>query len=608
MNMDEFMSKLYGPTATQRLSGGSNESQEYANVVKLNRDTLGREIGGFKIITDTNMKGGVYEPPKSLSSILAEQLETIENMEGGARRKKRNVKKMSGSSAKSTKDYPIVSSFEYAADGTFCEEDARTFFDTFMLYYRISRSPSSAILIIPPHSEVQDLKKKFEKYCKDKFGGNTKGIEAENEIVSGTFQVWRNYLFYVFVKSDANGVEYRIDPLQNGASNSFPYDENSVSDLIFKRANLNSYIWFMKYDQKDKKFYLYPSEDLDNSKRIGLNFVAICKQGKYMFQAEKPIPNNTNNQLMTTKQSGNQVVDMMTINGGERVRKYPIKELISNWENYGLQKGSEIALCQMFKTSPSQVSQNLSGNIQHAAILSALDGVCPSDVSNEEISELTKQMKNSWRYRQAPIKSLQHLNKKLPYGELIKTVKRQYPEGTRETIMKADMIDALIGGGVNPELAFSALDYSVRGRADSERLAEALESKPFEFYNSMEHPPVFSCGTNEDKTAVKEIFSAEENSEVEQHKNENINEEPNDEQNNTVEDDNEEMELEDNETSESENDEQEGGLIPSGSDEEQEGGEEEENGNEDEDEETITGGKKRQKKRALRKRNFKAFY
>ena len=77
--MDEFMSKFYGPGATQRLEGGSPELNEYANLVKLSSETLGRHIGSSKNLDkgDNNIEGGEYEPPKSFNSIFEEEISKL---------------------------------------------------------------------------------------------------------------------------------------------------------------------------------------------------------------------------------------------------------------------------------------------------------------------------------------------------------------------------------------------------------------------------------------------------------------------------------------------------------------------------------------------------
>ena len=613
--MEEFMTHLYGSKATQSLNGGN---MEYANEVKLNSENIGRPIGKEQFIDKPEiLNGGDYDPPKSFSSIIEEALM---NMKGGKKRRQRKAKKSGGS----VKEEPIASSLEYIGIGTKYEEDIKTFLETFMLYYRVSRSPSSAILVIPPKTELQKMKKAFEDYCKKTLKALPTSIEAENLLASNNeFSSWRNYLFYVYVKGE--NVQYRIDEYQNGGANAYPNDKSSVIEVVFKRANLNSYIWFMKYNEKDDKFYLYPNEDLKNSEAIGLEFIGMAKQGKYMFQADKPIPNNSTNKLDLSKQSVNQFLDRSTMSGGS-VKK-PIARLVKNWERYGLEGGSELSLCEMYKTAPSQVMENLSGNLVHSAILSAMDGIAPGVLLGGEIPEITKQMKDSWRFKAAPAKMLK-LNNKMPIKEFYQNVRSQYPSTTRENIIKADMITALINGGMNPSLAFSALDYDTHGNS-TKILTKALETKPFEYFNSSEHPPIF---LSTDANGIKDIFDDEKPPEPIEQKAEEQEEKKDEKQNEKQEEKKEEKPKEEENlnggefstTSDSEMEYSEHEYIsepsePSEKEDEKQDEENDENNNEDDDNEpNIEGGKTKRRRYKLNrgvgkgKKNkpisFKSFY
>lgn len=539
MNIEEFMKHLYGPTATQSLQGGGEEPYREIirndNEMKLSNATLGRPIGKELVLDDSkncgtksfgknvlksiedveqeeaaeqeevgNMEGGDYEAPKSLASIISDELL---RMNGGKGRKKSSMK----SSKRPRRQYggaqqlfPIASSLEYI-EGKNKEqcEDIKTFMDTFMLYYRVSRAPASAIIILPPHDEIANMKKAFEKYCKDTLKAPPNSIEAENALVSGDFQDWRNYLFYVYTKGD--NMEYRIDPIQNGGPDAYPNSTISVAMTVFKRANLNSYVWYLKFDTEKNCFFLYPDEDFKKTNRIELELIGMAKQGKYMFQAAKPIPKNTTNKLDITKQSITQMLDTTTISGGNASKmnakksseKYPINNLVKNWQKYGLQRGSEIALCEMYKTSPYQVSENLGSNIVHSAILSALDGVAPQDVdSQEEYDKLAKEMCSKWKPVRSSMKGGLRLEKGLTLKQLVDSVSKQYPSTTRQNVIKADLMTALIGGGEEPDMVFSEIDYTTH-KSDVKRLSNALEKQPFEYFNSKEHPPLFSNIAND---------------------------------------------------------------------------------------------------------------
>lgn len=544
MNIEEFMKHLYGPTATQSLQGGGEEPYREIirndNEMKLSNATLGRPIGKELVLDDSkncgtksfeknvlksiedveqeevaeqeevdNMEGGDYEAPKSLASIISDELL---RMNGGKSRKKSSRK----SSKRPRKQrggaqqlFPIASSLEYI-EGKNKEqcEDIKTFMDTFMLYYRVSRAPASAVIILPPHDEIASMKKAFEKYCKDTLKAPPNSIEAENALVSGDFQDWRNYLFYVYTKGD--NMEYRIDPIQNGGPDAYPNSTISVAMTVFKRANLNSYVWYLKFDTEKNCFFLYPDEDFKKTNRIELELIGMAKQGKYMFQAAKPIPKNTTNKLDITKQSITQMLDTTTISGGNASKnapkksseKYPINNLVKNWQKHGLQRGSEISLCEMYKTSPYQVSENLGSNIVHSAILSALDGVAPQNVdAQEEYDKLAKEMCSKWKPVRSSMKGGLRLEKGLTLKQLVDSVSKQYPSTTRQNVIKADLMTALIGGGEEPDMVFSEIDYTTH-KSDVKRLSNALEKQPFEYFNSKEHPPLFSNVANDDAETI----------------------------------------------------------------------------------------------------------
>ena len=550
MNIEEFMKHLYGPTATQSLQGGGEELYREIirndNDMKLSNATLGRTIGKELVLDESknrgaksfgkdisrsleeaeanevddveNMEGGDYEAPKSLASIISDELL---RMNGGKGSKKPSKKPQNRRSMKqrggAQQLFPIAASFEYI-EGKNKEqsEDIKAFMDTFMLYYRVSRAPSSAIIILPPHEEIESMKKAFEKYCKDTLKVPSNSIEAENALVSGDFQEWRNYLFYVYTKGD--NMEYRIDPIQNGGPDAYPNSTISVAMTVFKRANLNSYVWYLKFDTEKNCFFLYPDEDFKKTNRIELELIGMAKQGKYMFQAKKPIPKNTTNKLDITKQSITQMLDTTTISGGGKnskddFKKYPINNLVRNWQQYGLQRGSEMSLCEMYKTSPYQVSENLGSNLVHSAILSALDDIEPQNVdSQEEYDKLAKEMCDKWKpvrnSMRSSMKGGLRLEKGLNLKQLVDSVAQQYPSKVRPNIIKADLISALIGGGEEPDMAFSEIDYSAH-RSDVKRLSNALEHHQFEYFNSKEHPPLFSNVSNDDAKTVSRENSKE---------------------------------------------------------------------------------------------------
>lgn len=375
-----------------------------------------------------------------------------------------------------------------------------TFITAYLLWYKLYRSPSSAFLAIPPPDELDKMIKKIDKYCKEHhIEKNT--VEYESALASDTFQEWRNYLFYVYIPGGE--YEYRIDPLQNGDENAYPNNIKSISGVKFRRANLNSYVWFLLYDNDDKKFYLYPTSDCKKSERIGLNFIAVVKHGKYIFQAESAIPNNAANKVKLNNKTANQLMDVFIGAGIEK--KYPISNLVEKWKSHGLELGSQLALCEMYKTNKSQVLKNMSANLTHSAILSALDNITPSDINDdEEAKKLVNEMKSQYKTEQYNMKGGNFkLDKHSSVKSLYDSIKKQYPSNTRSNIIKADVMCALINKGMEPDLAFSALDYSTR-RDDSKEIIEAVKASPYEYFNSKEHIPVFAINDDNEKQSIKD--------------------------------------------------------------------------------------------------------
>ena len=259
---------------------------------------------------------------------------------------------------------------------------------------------------------------------------------------------------------------------------------------------------------------MYPNEDIKKENGIKLKFIGYAKQGRYLFQANKEIPDNGLNRLDMKSMRVSQISDMF-MNGGRNdeeesdddsdegqlmeggtrftrahTSKYykPIANLVENWKKYGLQAGSEISLGEMYSTAPSRVRDNLSGNIIHSAILCALDGINPG-----KFRKLPQVNASYYDHEDRLI-----LNPKQSLEEFMKSVSSQYPQGTRKNIVKADVIYSLIYGGVNPELAFNALDGDCRGTM-TKTLTRCLRERPFEYFEAKSHVPIFfSQQSNDD--------------------------------------------------------------------------------------------------------------
>ena len=547
VDLFKITSQLYGPGATQMIAGGTAQtiagggtSAEYnkfpgiSELVKLTNESLGRSIGRSLEDKPPAVEGGDYNPQLSFDATLEK---IIMGMNGGARRKK---SKRHGGAAKAKarkNDYlsePIESNKSKGqiilpvADLAYCgdkDDEYHKFLYDMMLYWRITRLSSSTIVVIPPDDILKKHREDFLDYCeKEKI--ETNSIKAEEAVSSDTFAFWRNYIFSIYISS--KDCEYRIDPTQNGGPNAYPNSTKQVLGVKFKRVNLNSYVWFFVYNPDEDCFYMYPNEDIKKENGIKLKFIGYAKQGRYLFQANKEIPDNGLNRLDMKSMRVSQISDMFmnggAINGGAdeeesdddsdddsdegqvmeggtkftraHTSKYykPIANLVENWKKYGLQAGSEISLGEMYSTAPSRVRDNLSGNIIHSAILCALDGINPG-----KFRKLPQVNASYYDHEDRLV-----LNPKQSLEEFMKSVSSQYPQGTRKNIVKADVIYSLINGGVNPELAFNALDGDCRGTM-TKTLTRCLRERPFEYFEAKAHVPIF-CSQQSNDDAIKTII------------------------------------------------------------------------------------------------------
>lgn len=250
ISVDRIMRNIYGSSATGQitnLSGGNID------------------IPKFK-----SEKYRVSERPLPRVQYIDINNSPVNNMFGGGRKPSKKQRRNNRLRAESSKEKIIIyASPEYIPDNS----DLHTFIDKFFLYYRISRSPNSAIYIIPPTSELKEMVKKRGNYPEG-------SIEMQNAVRKNDNIGYERCLFITFgnnTKSDT----YRIDP-ELTSQNAYP---NSSFGMI-RRTNIKGEVFYITCDdKKNVKIHTTPKNVKDGNE---LKFVGRFNNGGYVFQGKLP--------------------------------------------------------------------------------------------------------------------------------------------------------------------------------------------------------------------------------------------------------------------------------------------------------------------------------
>lgn len=250
ISSDRILENIYGVTATgtiqNNLSGG-NIRRNYVDIYKSNfRDR------SSIIKNNNNIK---YIDNESINKM---------NLSGGRKQSKSTTKKQRGSSTAPT---IIYASPEYVKDS-----DLQTYMDKLFLYYRMSRSPNSAIYIIPPSSVLKDMISK-------RGDGAEGSIELQKSVINNQDILWRKYFFITYGDNSKND-KYRIDPsmIDTSAYPNKPFDE-------IRRTNLLGEVFYISY--KDSST-VYINSKPGQKSGTQLKFVARFNNGGYIFKGEVP--------------------------------------------------------------------------------------------------------------------------------------------------------------------------------------------------------------------------------------------------------------------------------------------------------------------------------
>ena len=204
----------------------------------------------------------------------------ISSLMGGARRKKA-VKKYSRMPDKmskrnrggASKEVVIYNGIEYIPN-----DDISTFLKEFYLYWRMSRLPTSSIIVIPS----KDTLKKMIAEARKMVGNDKLGTtDARRIITEGKDKIgYPKYIFTVYGDNTSND-EYKISSGDNADSE---YPNAEFPEI--RRTNLNMDVYYMSY--------VSPTKINISATRGGkgkeLTFIARGAMGLYVFQGDLPDP------------------------------------------------------------------------------------------------------------------------------------------------------------------------------------------------------------------------------------------------------------------------------------------------------------------------------
>ena len=254
ISTEQILKNIYGVTATGTMSnmqGGNISNKHFMGINgvqrTLLRDNVVKENLRIKYIDEIHNK----------------------NIYGGAVKRRKPKRKTHATKAK---QITIYASPEYVDTSN----DLKVFMDKFFLYYRFSRSPNSAIYVIPPSAELSTM---VSKRGKDKQEGS---IELQREVRNNKNIGLEKYLFVTFGDNSKTD-KYRIDP---NLTDSGAYPNGSFETV--RRTNLNGDVFYFSY-KDDKSVIVHTKPDNVNGKDSEvLKFVARFNNGGYIFQGHVP--------------------------------------------------------------------------------------------------------------------------------------------------------------------------------------------------------------------------------------------------------------------------------------------------------------------------------
>lgn len=255
ISVERIMRNIYGTAATGQItnmSGGAVPKIAFKSYAEM------RPLPNVRFIDEDS------KPEEPIASV---------SMMGGGKGRKRGNKRASNKRARGVKDsgenITIYASPEYMTHNS----DLHTFIDKFFMYYRISRSPNSAIYLIPPTKVLQEMVAQRGKYPEG-------SIEMQNAVRTNDKIGYERYLFVTF-GNNSKSDQYRIDP-ELTSQNAYP---NSSFGTI-RRTNIKGEVYYFSCDGNMKvKIHTTPTNAADG---CDVKFVGRFNNGGYVFQGALP--------------------------------------------------------------------------------------------------------------------------------------------------------------------------------------------------------------------------------------------------------------------------------------------------------------------------------
>lgn len=406
ISVERIMRNIYGTSATGQITnmtGGSAIPKLSSNHYGMERPTPNIQYVDinesmsqqfqFNDISAASMTGGMI---------------------GGAGKKgkskktqrRRNTRK---SKAASNENITIYASAEYIPDNS----DLHTFIDKFFMYYRMSRSPNSAIYLIPATKTLKEMVAKR--------GNHPEGsIEMQNAVRTNDKLEYERYLFVTFGNNSKND-RYRIDTELTSKS---AYPNSSFGTI--RRTNLRGEVYYMTCDANMKvKIHTKPDNANAGSE---IKFVGRFNNGGYVFQGDLPGP--ANEKISPKKEKackhnnvnrmkfGESLTKFRTMTGGAVNTTLKLLEKYDNLYNGDHDAAAEHFIRHAVKQGKFSEKYRNNGDLLYSAIYfamaepTALNGV--PDASAEEDKDFSNSFKiinRGEQFRRKVNNVVQQLNK-----------------------------------------------------------------------------------------------------------------------------------------------------------------------------------------------------
>ena len=261
ISVDRIMRNIYGTSAT---------------------GSVGNMTGGFSIPKISFKSYAEMRPLPNIRYLDAEPIQhdgeldlelPYGSMTGGKRKqaskKKQQKKAPKRRAASESKENVII----YASPEYMTHTDLNTFIDKFFMNYRVSRSPNSAIYLVPPTKELHDMINKRGNYPEG-------SVEMQNAVRSNNKLEYDRYLFVTFGNNSKSDT-YRIDPELTSPS---AYPNSSFGTI--RRTNLRGEVFYFTCGSNMKvKIHTTPKNVNDGTE---IKFVGRFNNGGYVFQGALP--------------------------------------------------------------------------------------------------------------------------------------------------------------------------------------------------------------------------------------------------------------------------------------------------------------------------------